>query len=93
VGLGRFELPSIAPEATSLDQASRKPLFVPFVLGLINIKVAFAVGFCGLYLWLFAQPITKLVQSPNTKNCCPQFLLDVVVNGEEFLLQQIIKTD
>jgi hypothetical protein len=27
VGLGRFELPSIAPEATSLDQASRKPRY------------------------------------------------------------------
>ncbi len=26
VGLGRFELPSRAPEAQSLDQASRQPL-------------------------------------------------------------------
>ena len=39
VGLGRFELPSIAPEATSLDQTSRQPLFAALASSIIIQKL------------------------------------------------------
>ena len=45
VGLERFELSSIAPEATSLDQASRQPLqagyTILFAISLNNVGTDF----------------------------------------------------